>query len=395
MDAWAWPVLERLPLAEAVLLAWSHVAEEGYLRELFDQHRGACYEKQLSFPVLVQLIGDVLMGQSPSARRRFTDAVAAAELPASSPAAYGKLRRLPVPLSVAFLAGCTARLQALWPAASAVTLPPCVRDWSVLVLDGKAIKRVAKRLKPLRGAPGGVLGGRALVALTLRQGLALALEADPDGETNDVRLVPSLLPAVRGRTPGPRLWVADRQFCAPQVLTDLLAEGDHVLVRYHGNVCFTRDPTRPVGTGQDADGRTWREEWGWLGGVQNPQRRFVRRITLERPGQEAIIPVTDLLDAQRFPATALLELYRQRWGIERMFQQVTAVFGLEALIGSTPEATIFQFSFCLVLYNVIQVVRAYVAGAGHRPAAEVSGEQLFQDVTKQLIAWRELLTPAD
>jgi len=34
----------------------------------------------------------------------------------------------------------------------------------VIIVDGKAIKRVAKRLKPLRGRKGGVLGGKALSA---------------------------------------------------------------------------------------------------------------------------------------------------------------------------------------------------------------------------------------
>jgi hypothetical protein len=77
-----------------------------------------------------------------------------------------------------------------------------------------------------------------------------------------------------------------------------------------------------------------------------------------------------------------------------MFQQVTEVFGLQGLIGSTPAATVFQFAFCLVLYNLIQVVRAYVAVAQQRAVATVSTEKLFIDVTRQLIAWREVVDPA-
>ena len=67
------------------------------------------------------------------------------------------------------------------------------------VLDGKAVQRVAKRLKLLRGVRGGVLGGKGLVALELNTGLAVALRADPDGESNEVRLVPERLPEVRAR----------------------------------------------------------------------------------------------------------------------------------------------------------------------------------------------------
>jgi hypothetical protein len=36
---------------------------------------------------------------------------------------------------------------------------------------------------------------------------------------------------------------------------------------------------------------------------------------LYRPGEETVILLTDLLDATRFPATELLELYLARWSI--------------------------------------------------------------------------------
>jgi hypothetical protein len=45
---------------------------------------------------------------------------------------------------------------AVYPARAQLALPPSVQEVTVLVVDGKAIKRVAKRLKPLRGRKGGV-----------------------------------------------------------------------------------------------------------------------------------------------------------------------------------------------------------------------------------------------
>jgi len=57
-----------------------------------------------------------------------------------------------------------------------------------------------------------------------------------------------------------------------------------------------------------------------------------------------------------------LQLWRHRdCAIERLFQRVTEVFDLRHLIGSTPQATVFQAAFCLLLSNVIQTVRGYVA----------------------------------
>jgi hypothetical protein len=77
-----------------------------------------------------------------------------------------------------------------------------------------------------------------------------------------------------------------------------------------------------------------------------------------------------------------------------VFQQITEVFQLRRLIGSTPRGRLFQLVFCLLLYNQIQVVRAYVDEGAQRPVASVSTELLFVDVQRQLIALHEVL-PAE
>jgi hypothetical protein len=100
--------------------------------------------------------------------------------------------------------------------------------------------------------------------------------------------------------------------------------------------------------------------------------------------------LTDLLEETRYPAEDLLEAYLSRWGIERMFQKVTDVFNLKQLLGCTPKANIFQTSFCFVIYNMIQIVRAYVARAGGVTSEQVSTEKLFDDVQEELVAWGKL-----
>ena len=97
------------------------------------------------------------------------------------------------------------------------------------------------------------------------------------------------------------------------------------------------------------------------------------------------------MDADAYPAGDLLQVYLERWGIERMFQQVTEVFHLKSLIGSSPRATVFQASFCFLLYNVIQVMKAYIAEGQQMSPKEISSEMLFEDVHRQLTAWTEML----
>lgn len=388
-------VLRRLPLAESILVLWSFVCEKAALDDLFDRHRGRCYEGPLAFPVLVNLIADALLEDEGSGRKSFQRGREKGELQVSLVSAYGKLKRLPTAVSEGFLAEGTDRLLQVLPAQARHELPASLRSFSMTFLDGKVVKRVPKRLKPLRGLQGGVLGGKGLAALDAASGLVLAMATSPDGDANDAKLVPDLVAMVRQRRQN-ILWIGDRQFCdlvQPRAFAG--REGDHFLVRYHPKVKFRVDATKPARSGVDAKGRSYVEDWGWLGAASNRQTRYVRRVTLKRAGEESLILVTDLLDAETYPAVDLLEAYQLRWTIERVFQQITEVFNLQSLIGTTPQGTLFQLSFCLLLYNAIQVVRGYVAEDAREEVAAVSTELLFDDVRRQLIALHETLEVAE
>ena len=77
--------------------------------------------------------------------------------------------------------------------------------------------------------------------------------------------------------------------------------------------------------------------------------QLIAKSGLKTSQMEALTEGEDLLDADVYPAADLLDAYRQRWGIEQVFQQVTEVFGLQQLIGSRPEAAVFQAAICFVL----------------------------------------------
>lgn len=395
MDRPSREVLARMPLAEAVLLLWRWVTSEERLQQLWSQHRGRCYEKVITFELMVHLMADALLKYDGSGRRAFESGIEHDELRTSLQAAFRKFGRLPVALSQAFLTECTAALREAFPEWSAWQLPASLQEFGVILFDGKAIKRVTKRLKPLRGTSGGLLGGRALVALEWNSGLAVGLHAHEDGDANDVRFVGELVPVVRQHVAGPRLWIGDRAFCdltQPRYFTS--CEGDHFLVRYHPKTPFFPDTQRKQRVGTDEHQRRVVETWGHLGSVHNRHRRCVRKILVERTDEKPLILITDLLDADTYPASDLLWLYAQRWGIEAVFQQVTDVFGLKRLIGGTPKACLFQFSFCLLLYNMLQVIRGYLAETHDIEPDDLSTHKVFEDVEHQLVAWNVLFEPA-
>jgi len=392
IDAWA-----RMPLAEGTLAIWRFVFDEQRLSRLWEEFRGRSYEKLISFATLTHLMAEALLHYAGSGRRSFEKNIESGLLNTSVQAAFGKLGRLPLPVSEALLReGTTAVCELLPHDSSGRELPESLKALDVILLDGKALKRVAKRLKLLRGVGGGLLGGKGVVALRWTTGMALAMHTHPDGDASERPLVQGLIAQTDALVSQPRLFVADRNFCDLVQAAHFTARaGDHFLVRLHGSTSFTQDPSRPERTGTDRQGRTYRETWGWLGSESNKGRRYVRKIVLLRPGEEDLILVTDLVEGDAYPAADLLWLYHQRWDIEQMFQKVTEVFGLNRLIGGTPQACIFQFAFCLLLYNVMELLRSYIAQARKCDVETISMEKLFDDAQRELIACHVVYTPEE
>jgi hypothetical protein len=263
----------------------------------------------------------------------------------------------------------------------------------VIVLDGKKIKKVAKRLLATRGRPGKLYGGKLLGAYLPAEGLVVAMASDPDGETNDIPQVPHLLPLARAAVAGLRLWVADAQFCDLDQTARFSEEDDHFLIRFTLRNGFTADANRPAQRGVNAVGQTFTQEWGWMGSRKDERCRYVRRISLQRPGEETVILVSDLLDEEKYPAADLLLVYLMRWQIENVFQQITEVFELRHLVGCAPQATVFQASLCLVIYNMLQLMRGYIAAARPEPTKveELSTEMIFRDLHEELISLHRTL----
>lgn len=386
MDDFDRTVLQRVPLAEATLLLLAHSTREPFLDDLYDRNRGRCYEKVLSFSTLVRLICDALIQHQGSGRKSCDHAAERDALPVTPSAFYRKLGRVPLAVTHAMLSETTTRIAPLSPARNSSSIPTSLRGMVLLPVDGKKIKNVAKRAKFLRDLPGSVLGAKVLVALRLEDGLAVALEANPDGEANDCPLVAGLLAQVRQVVQGTRLFIADRQYCGAEQLDQFAEDGDHYLVRRTTTARFTPDPDRTASEGTDSRGRHYVDCVGTL--YTGAKARRVRQITLTRPGEETIILVTDLLDEETFPATDLLDAYLMRWGIESVFQQITEVFSLESLIGGSPEAVVFQCGFCLLLYNALRVVRDILAETHSREPETVSLEQVFCDTRDQFTTLR-------
>jgi hypothetical protein len=388
-------VLNRLPLADAVWRMLHYTMADSWLDDLWQRKRGRCYEQTLKFRTVARLVADALLEHDGSGRQAFERAQEDEQLPVSIGSAYEKLGNLPLSLSEAMLEEGTARLHELLPVGPAVDrfpLPHCWDEFEVFGADGKAIKHVKRLLKPLRGLQAGILGARASVALNLRTGMAVGMVGHLDGEAGEAALTEELLPMMAGAA-GVKWWlvVLDRLYCNLGFPRRVLKAGGHFLIRYCSNTTFVVDPTRAARESRDARGRRIVQEWGRLGKTGGDRALYVRRITLHLADGKQLSVITDLLDEVKYPGDDMLETYHKRWGIETVFHQITDVFSLRHLIGSSPQAVLFQMSLCLLLYNTLQVVRAHLADHQKCEAKKISNEKLFYDVKRQLVSVSELV----
>jgi hypothetical protein len=164
-------------------------------------------------------------------------------------------------------------------------------------------------------------------------------------------------------------------------------------MRYHPKVHFHVDPDVLAVKGKDNWGRPYVDEIGWLGKPGSKTCIRVRRIVVKREKDPDLIIVTSLLDSETFSAADVLELYGLRWTIETAFLHITKEFDLRHMIGSTAEATLFQFAISLVIYNVMRLIQAHVSEAKNVSPEELSLPKIIRTAKKQM-ASLSLFVPA-
>lgn len=394
-DEFTIEALRRLPVAASLLSVFAIICSEERMAKIFSEHRGRSYEDVLSFHGLVKLMFSAVLEHNAVGRKAFLNAREHDQMPVTDQACYGKIRRIPPTLSHALLHESIPALLELFPESVTTQVPSCFNNHNIYGIDGKKLKDVAKRLKETRGTPGKLLGGKTLVALSIHERIAVAMNSSLDGEANDCPLVPGLLQSVSARTPTDNIFLADSQFCDLTTPRHILGYGWDFVMRYHPKVHFYIDPKIKVRRGKDSRGRQYFEEIGWLGKPESKTCIRVRRITVTREGKPDLIIVTSLLDSDLFNASDILDLYALRWTIETVFQHITKEFDLRHMIGSTAEATIFQFSISLLLYNIMILIQSHASEQQGLNVEELSLPKIMDTAKTQLSALAEVSDPTE
>jgi Transposase DDE domain len=342
------------------------IFEPKRINTLFDQTAETGYTRKLHFATLVGLMGDVVLGVQPSINAAF-QALPEQDRVVSLTAYYNKLDRVE-PLVSAALVHDAAQQSAPLIDALEARLPPWLPGFRCKVLDGNHLSATQHRLEQLRTTWAAPMPGKVLVVLDQEYMLATQVFLTEDGHAQERSLLDATLQSVVARD----LWIADRNFCTFKFLFGIATQMGFFLIRQHGTVKGTLlGKRRP--RGRCATGMVYEQKIKLRDATG--AERICRRITVEldKPTRNGDSELHLLSNVPRKNADAvtLADLYRKRWTIETVFQEVTTTLQCEIHTLAYPKAALFAFCLALVAYNAVSVLKAALRA--------VHGEELVQE----------------
>jgi hypothetical protein len=336
------------------------------LDRLFEQRAERQYTKELLFSTVVDLMVSVVCRIRPSVNAAYE--ARKEESGVSVRALYDKLGCLEPGISAALVKHTGLQLQPIIERMKGLR-PPLLRGYKVKILDGNHLASTDRRLKVLRDVAAGPLPGQTLVVLEPETGLANAVICAEDGHAQERALLQQIWPEVAKAD----LWIADRNFCTTGFLFGLAAQEACFIVRQHRqSLQWTRE-SRMTTRGQTETGMLY-EQRLWLNDEQGAELP-VRRVTLKlhkptRDGETEIHLLTNL--PARVAAKRVAELYRERWTVEHLFQNLTCLLKCEVNTLAYPKAALFGFCVALAASNVLATVKAALRAA--HPKVDVDEE---------------------
>jgi hypothetical protein len=196
--------------------------------------------------------------------------------------------------------------------------------------------------------------------------LATDVFLTPDGHASERSLLDEVAAAVRPRD----VWIGDRNFCTLGFLFGIAGRLGFFVVRQHGSLDGELIGARRR-RGRIHTGVVYEQKIR-LTDPATGRSRVWRRVTVElkaptRDGDRELHVLTSL-PAAVASAQAVCELYRRRWTLETVFQEITTTLACEVPSLGYPRAALLAFCLALLTYNAVSVLKAALRAA-HGPAA--------------------------
>ncbi len=371
--------IEQSPISVMMQGIIEYAFNDQRLDAIFEQTAQSQYTRTLDFSTVASLMCEVVFNISPSIGAAYQANFN--EMLVSQKSVYNKLNGIEPQVSEGLVEDSVLQFTPVIEKLRA-TLPPLLPGYHTKILDGNHFSATEHRIKELRTIGDAPLPGKALVVLDPVLKLATHVITCQDGHAQERSLFDRVLCCVKEDD----LWIEDRNFCTLGFLFAIRLHRARFLVRQHAKL-----PTRLRGRrkykGEIETGKVYEQSIEITDPITGNKMRL-RRITIKlneptRDGDSEIHLLTNL-PQKAAGALKVAELYRERWTIETMFQELTETLSCEIKTLGYPQAAIFAFCLALVAYNGISVIKAALRAVHTAEVVEqnVSGYYLALEISK-------------
>ena len=336
------------------------------LDRLFEETAVTQYTRKLPFSTVAEVMGEVVFHVNPSVGASLQERVDS--LPVSTRAFYLKLNGVEPQVAAVLVRDLVRQLA---PVIRKLGLRiPLLRGYKVRILDGNHFAATEHRLQETRRETAAPLPGQALTVLDPDLRLAIDVFPCEDGHAQERSLLWQVLLTVCAGD----LWIADRNFCTLGFLFGIadrnfctlgflfgIARLDvRFLIRHHASMPLEKTGRSKL-IGESETGRVF-EQKGRIIDPETGRSMTVRCVTVKlktatRDGESEFVILTNLpqKDADAMKVAAL---YRKRWTVETMFQEMTENLTCEIRTLGYPRAAVFAFCLALMAWNGMSVIHA-------------------------------------
>ena len=370
--------MNKSPIPVAVQILLENVLAPSKLNSIFSNTADKQYTRKLLFSTIFDLMNLVVFKAFPSVNAAYKEE--SKNIGVSITSLYNKLNGISVETSAALV-----RETAKDKAEIIIKLNGKRNDllpgYRLKMLDGNCIEATEHRLDVLKDTRAGALPGKSLVVFDPMLEMVIDVFPCEDGHAQERSLLHLVLPTVENND----LWCMDRNFCVRSFLLGINERGGKFACREHKGLFWEScGPETHAGTIETG---TLYEQWIKIIDDKGKTKKF-RRIRLKlnnktRDGETEIAIITNLPKSS-VSAKIIAEIYRKRWCIETMFQELEDHFHSEINTLGYPKAALFGFCVALVSYNILAVVKAALrANHGEEVIAnEVSGYYLAGNIAR-------------
>lgn len=375
------PTLERFieqsPVSVIARSTLERVFNADNLNEWFEKTAINQYTRNLLFSTLFELMAQVVSCSNKSvnaAYRKNNENIGV-----SLTAIYNKLNHLEVPTSQALVRYSANELKAIIEQINGSS--SCwVPGYTTKIIDGNCIEATEHRIEELRHIGGGPLPGKSLVVFNPESGLAIDTFPCENGHAQERSLLQDVLSTIKEND----LWIGDRNFCVVSFLTGIASLRGAFVIREHKGLPWEAEDELQL-VSNTKNGKVYEQCIKVID--SSKQAHHFRRIQVKlnkptRGGENEVFIITNL-PKEAAHATEIAELYRKRWRLETVFQELERDLNSEINALGYPKAALFSFSMALVINNIYAIIKASIRSVhGEEAVEQLSNYYLSNEISE-------------